>query len=218
MQPGDVILKFNGETIKRWSDLPRIVGETKPGTSADLEVWRKDKTITLPVKVGEIPAEKGGGARRARRLPDVTNALGLGVVDVPAEVQRKLRIKGGVQVKIAEGTAAKAGLQEGDIVLALNDTDVTGAKQFGELVAKLDKGARWACWSVAASRRSGWRCPRPNKVQDRLKCLVAARGAHGAPRFARASRPRAHLVSRAYSGGGVFRPGAERSVPSVPSL
>ena len=70
----------------------------------------------------------------------MTNALGLGVVDVPAEVQRKLRIKGGVQVKIAEGTAAKAGLQEGDIVLALNDTDVTGAKQFGELVAKLDKG------------------------------------------------------------------------------
>ena len=69
----------------------------------------------------------------------MTNALGLGVVDVPAEVQRKLRIKGGVQVKIAEGTAAKAGLQEGDIVLALNDTDVTGAKQFGELVAKLDK-------------------------------------------------------------------------------
>lgn len=141
VQPGDVILKFNGETIKRWSDLPRIVGETKPGTSADLEVWRKDKTITLPVKVGEIPAEKGGGAKKgAAPPPDVTNALGLGVVDVPAEVQRKLRIKGGVQVKIAEGTAAKAGLQEGDIVLALNDTDVTGAKQFGELVAKLDKG------------------------------------------------------------------------------
>ena len=80
-------------------------------------------------------APEGRGAS-----PDVTNALGLGVVDVPAEVQRKLRIKGGVQVKIAEGTAAKAGLQEGDIVLALNDTDVTGAKQFGELVAKLDKG------------------------------------------------------------------------------
>ena len=140
VQPGDVILKFNGETIKRWSDLPRIVGETKPGTSADLEVWRKGKTITLPVKVGEIPAEKGGGAEGRGASPDVTNALGLGVVDVPAEVQRKLRIKGGVQVKIAEGTAAKAGLQEGDIVLALNDTDVTGAKQFGELVAKLDKG------------------------------------------------------------------------------
>ncbi len=142
VQPGDVILKFNGEPIKRWSDLPRIVGETKPGTRADMEVWRKGKNLTLTVKVGEIPTEKAAGASKkgAPPVPEVTNALGLGVVDVPADVQKKLRIKGGVQVKVAEGAAAKAGLQEGDIVLALNDTDVTGAKQFGELVAKLDKG------------------------------------------------------------------------------
>jgi len=142
VQPGDVILKFNGEPIKRWSDLPRIVGETKPGTRADMEVWRKGKNMTLSVKVGEIPTEKAAGASKkgAPPVPEVTNALGLGVVDVPADVQKKLRIKGGVQVKVAEGAAAKAGLQEGDIVLALNDTDVTGAKQFGELVAKLDKG------------------------------------------------------------------------------
>ena len=45
-----------------------------------------------------------------------------------------------MEVEVAEGAAAKAGLQEGDIVLALNDTDVTGAKQFAELVGKLDKG------------------------------------------------------------------------------
>lgn len=140
VQPGDVILKFNNEPIKRWSDLPRIVGETKPGTRADMQVWRKGKSLTLAVKVGEIPTEKAASAeKKAAPVPEVTNALGLGVVDVPADVQKKLRIKGGVQVKAAEGAAGKAGLQEGDIVLALNDTDVTGAKQFGELVAKLDK-------------------------------------------------------------------------------
>ncbi|MGE8617759.1 MAG: Do family serine endopeptidase [Achromobacter spanius] len=140
VQPGDVILKFNNEPIKRWSDLPRIVGETKPGTRADMQVWRKGKSLTLAVKVGEIPTEKAAAAdKKAPPAPEVTNALGLGVVDVPADVQKKLRIKGGVQVKAAEGAAGKAGLQEGDIVLALNDTDVTGAKQFGELVAKLDK-------------------------------------------------------------------------------
>ncbi|MNX57083.1 putative periplasmic serine endoprotease DegP-like precursor [compost metagenome] len=140
VQPGDVILKFNNEPIKRWSDLPRIVGETKPGTRADMQVWRKGKSLTLAVKVGEIPAEKAAAAdKKAAPVPEVTNALGLGVVDVPADVQKKLRIKGGVQVKVAEGAAGKAGLQEGDIVLALNDTDVTGAKQFGEHVAKLDK-------------------------------------------------------------------------------
>ena len=83
---------------------------------------------------------------------------------MPADVQKKLRIKGGVQVKVAEGAAAKAGLQEGDIVLALNDTDVTGAKQFAELVGKLDKGrARWPpCWSIAVrfvSAMSSWSAP-----------------------------------------------------------
>lgn len=140
VQPGDVILKFNKEPIKRWSDLPRIVGETKPGTRADMEIWRKGKSMTLSVKVGEIPTEKVAAAgKKAAPEPEVTNALGLSVIDVPADVQKKLRIKGGVQVKVADGAAGKAGLQEGDIVLALNDTDVTGAKQFGELVAKLDK-------------------------------------------------------------------------------
>ena len=94
-------------------------------------------------------APEGRGAS-----PDVTNALGLGVVDVPAEVQRKLRIKAAMQVKIAEGAAAKAGLQ-GDIVLALNDTDVTGAKQFGELVAKLDK-ARAVGLLVRRGEQTQW--------------------------------------------------------------
>lgn len=141
VQPGDVILRFDKEPITRWSDLPRIVGETKPGTRADLEVWRKGKKTTLSVKVGEIPVDKTiSGKKGATSGPEVTNALGLGVVDVPAEVQKKLRIKGGVQVKAVAGAASKAGLREGDIVLALNDTDVTSAKQFAELVGKLDKG------------------------------------------------------------------------------
>jgi len=156
VQPGDVILKFNNEPIKRWSDLPRIVGETKPGTRADMEVWRKGKSLTLSVKVGEIPTEKAAAAgKKPAPAPEVTNALGLGVVDVPADVQKKLRIKGGVQVKVAEGAAAKAGLQEGDIVLALNDTDVTGAKQFAELVGKLDK-ARAAGLLVRRGDQTQW--------------------------------------------------------------
>ncbi|WMD18020.1 DegQ family serine endoprotease [Achromobacter seleniivolatilans] len=156
VQPGDVILKFNNEPIKRWSDLPRIVGETKPGTKADMEVWRKGKSMTLSVKVGEIPTEKTAAAgKKAAPVPEVTNALGLGVVDVPADTQKKLRIKGGVQVKVAEGAAAKAGLQEGDIVLALNDTDVTGSKQFAELVGKLDKG-RSAGLLVRRGEQTQW--------------------------------------------------------------
>ncbi|AZY48623.1 DegQ family serine endoprotease [Bordetella avium] len=141
VQPGDVILKFNGQTIKRWSDLPRIVGDVKPGTSGKMEVWRKGKPVTLDVKVAELKAEKAASTSRddKEEAPAINNHLGLSVVDVPADTQRKLRIKGGVQVRAVEGVAASAGLQAGDIVLAVNDTDVINAGQFAKVVDKLDK-------------------------------------------------------------------------------
>src|SRR5690606_14102142 len=47
VQPGDVITRFNGQRIERWSDLPRIVGETRPGSKVAMEVWRKGKTVRL---------------------------------------------------------------------------------------------------------------------------------------------------------------------------
>ena len=141
VQPGDVILKCNGEPIKRWSDLPRIVGETKPGTSAKMDVWRKGRNVTLSVKVAELKSDRSAATADEGKQaePTAENHLGLGVVDVPSDTQRKLRIKGGAQVRVAEGAAAQAGLQEGDIVLAVNDTDVTDAAQFNKLVSRLDK-------------------------------------------------------------------------------
>jgi serine protease Do len=145
VQPGDVITNFNGEAIKRWSDLPRIVGDVKPGTSATLQVWRKGKTLKLDVKVGEMPSGKQAASSddedqdTPQKAAPVDNILGLGVVDVPAEQQRKLNIKGGALVSEVKGAAERAGLQEGDIILALNNSDVANAEAFGKLVAKLDK-------------------------------------------------------------------------------
>lgn len=142
VKAGDVIMTFNGESIKRWSDLPRIVGETKPGTRADMEVWRRGKTVTLSVKVGELKSEASNSDAGRQSEPEHSdsNSLGLGVSDVPSDVQRRLGIKGGVQVRTVTGAAEMAGLQPGDIVLAVNNTDVTGAKQFKSLVDKLPKG------------------------------------------------------------------------------
>src|SRR5690606_4972071 len=55
VRSGDVITRFNGRDINQMSDLPRIVVETKPGTRASMEVWRKGRTVSLNVKVGEMP-------------------------------------------------------------------------------------------------------------------------------------------------------------------
>ena len=141
VKAGDVITSFHGESIKRWSDLPRIVGETKPGTRTEMEVWRRGKTVTLSVKVGELTNASASASDKAPAEPEQAgNALGLRMADVPADVQKKLGIKGGAQVRTAEGAAGAAGMQPGDIVLAINNTDITDAEHFNKLADKLPKG------------------------------------------------------------------------------
>ncbi|WP_019936246.1 DegQ family serine endoprotease [Bordetella sp. FB-8] len=144
VQPGDVITAFNGAPVKRWSDLPRMVGDLKPGTTAALQVWRKGKSIKLEVKVIEIQAAKQSGADsqsgdQGKKEPSTDNLLGLGVVDVPADQLNKLSIKGGALVREVTGLSADAGIQPGDIVLAINNTDIADAAAFAKVVAKLDK-------------------------------------------------------------------------------
>ncbi|ARP87337.1 DegQ family serine endoprotease [Bordetella genomosp. 9] len=141
VQPGDVILRFNNKPIARWSDLPRMVGETKPGTVAPLQVWRKGRNVTLSVKVAELPQPKAPATEKSppQKEPASSSALGLTVVPVPTATQSKLKIKGGVMVRSADGQAAQAGIQEGDIVLALGDTDITGPDQYVQAAGKADK-------------------------------------------------------------------------------
>jgi serine protease Do len=138
---GDVITSFNGAEIKRSGDLVRMVGETKPDTQATLEVWRRGRTLTLKVTVGEMPSEpqqtaRGGGSAPQ---PEKTDVLGLAVVNVPEKARKDLGITGGVQVREAREPAAAAGLEPGDIILTVGDTDITDASQFAKVVAKLDK-------------------------------------------------------------------------------
>src|SRR3546814_3124756 len=69
VQSGDVILKFNGKDITHWTDLPRMVGVTKPGTRVPMEVWRKGKVVTLSVKVGELKEPKAGSSSQESPEP-----------------------------------------------------------------------------------------------------------------------------------------------------
>jgi serine protease Do len=139
--PGDVITKFGDKPIGRWSDLPRLVGETKPGTTSTLEVWRKGKPLTLKVTVAELKADKTAAATPAtpKAAEPVTTVLGMEVTPVKEDVQKKLRIKGGVQVTAVAAPASTAGVAEGDIILAVNDTDITTPAQFAKVVAGLDQ-------------------------------------------------------------------------------
>lgn len=141
VQPGDIILKFNGHNVDTATDLPRMVGDTKPGTKATITLWRKGQTREVPVTVAEMQPEKAAKADQKKAptpKPRASNALGVAVSDIPAEQMKSLKLHNGVQVDAVDGPAARVGLQRGDIILRVGDTDITSAKQFEEVTSHLD--------------------------------------------------------------------------------
>jgi serine protease Do len=142
VQPGDIILKFNGQPVEMATDLPRMVGDTKPGTQATITIWRKGQVRDLPITVTEMQPDKVAKAD-AHKAPTpkerASNTLGIAVSDIPADQQKALKLRGsGVQVDDVDGPAARVGLQKGDIILRVGDTDIASAKQFDEVTARLD--------------------------------------------------------------------------------
>ncbi|QJE01503.1 Do family serine endopeptidase [Massilia forsythiae] len=138
---GDIILKFNGADIEKSTDLPRQVGASAVGSRANVSVWRRGSQIELPVTIVELQEEKSPGARPTPKKPapeQAPNALGLHVSDLSAAQKRDLKIDAGVMVDAAEGRAASAGIRQGDMVLQMNNVEITGAAQFNGLVARLD--------------------------------------------------------------------------------
>ncbi|MFC7296997.1 DegQ family serine endoprotease [Herminiimonas aquatilis] len=139
VEAGDVILKFNGAAIERASDLPRMVGSTKPGTRSIVTVWRKGAMRDLSLTITELEPEKvAAKVEKKAKVEQVANTLGLIVSDLNAAQVKELKIDGGVIVESAEGSAARAGLRTGDILLRVNNTDIKDTRQFNALVAKLD--------------------------------------------------------------------------------
>lgn len=141
LEVGDIILRFDGKAIDRASDLPRIVGGTRPGSKVAVQVWRKGSLRDVQITVAETEPDRSARSRQQEQpAPKASvNALGLGVVDLPEERRSQLGVRGGVLVESAEGAAARSGLRQGDIILSIDNQDVSSARQFNEIVAKLDR-------------------------------------------------------------------------------
>ena len=139
---GDIILKFNGQDIEKSTDLPRLVGGAKVGSRASVSVWRRGSQMEVPITIAELRDEEvapKGGQKPKKQAPDQqTNALGLQVSDLTAAQKRDLKVNAGVMVEFAEGRAATAGIRSGDLILQMNNVELTNAAQFNGLVAKLD--------------------------------------------------------------------------------
>ncbi|HEV2612050.1 MAG TPA: DegQ family serine endoprotease [Noviherbaspirillum sp.] len=139
LEAGDIILRFNGTNIEKSSDLPRLVGATKPGTRSTLTLWRKGANRDVTLTVAELEPEKTAKAEeKAVKPPQPANSLGLVVSNLSEAQKKELRLDSGVLVDKVEGTAARAGLRPGDIILRINNTDIKDAQQFSTVVSKLD--------------------------------------------------------------------------------
>jgi serine protease Do len=143
VEAGDVILKFGGVTIEKSVDLPRFVGNTKPGSKSMLTVFRRGATKELSVTVGEFEDEKVVKKPAAKEVkPKVVTASqswGLVVSDLTDAAKKELKIKGGVRVDSATDAAERAGLREGDVISAVANVEVNSVKEFEAVLAKTDK-------------------------------------------------------------------------------
>jgi serine protease Do len=144
IEAGDIIVKWQGRAIERSSDLPRAVGSTKPGTHASIQVWRGGKVKDLSVTVAELvendsTAQSVPAAGEKPKTQGEPNSIGLMVSDLNEARKSELRVRSGVQVEMADGAAGRAGIRSGDVILSINSADITSAKQFNDLVSKLDK-------------------------------------------------------------------------------
>ena len=147
VEAGDVILRFDGKTVTNSSDLPRIVGASKPGTKIAMQVWRKSATRELSVVVGEAPDEKSVAStgKSPKPVEPVVNRLGLIVSELSREQQRELKVSGGLLIDDVRGNTARADLRAGDVILALiargENVEIRSVEQFNKLLGQFDKNA-----------------------------------------------------------------------------
>ncbi|WP_313075564.1 DegQ family serine endoprotease [Melaminivora sp.] len=147
IEAGDIITRFDGKPVEKVADLPRLVGNSKPGTKTAVTVFRRGSTRDVTVTIAEVEPDEKVAARAqgepGRDKPQQPTAaaqqLGLVVADLTAAQEKELKLKGGVRVVSASDAAARAGLREGDVIIALANAEVRNLKDFEAAASKADK-------------------------------------------------------------------------------
>jgi serine protease Do len=128
---GDVILKFDGDPIVDAGQLSARVGVAAPGDKASLDVWRDGKTLTLTATIGNAAESAVADNNTGEGAP---SRLGLSLRPLNPDERQQSGVSGGLVVEEAEGHAAEAGIQPGDVVLSVDGTPVQSVGQLRKLV------------------------------------------------------------------------------------
>ena len=147
VEASDIITRFDGKAVEASSDLPRLVGATRPGSKVEFEVWRKGAARTLSVTVGELQEERIAARDAkpgAKPVEQAANRLGLVVAELSESQKRELKLGHGLVVNDVRPDA-RAELRKGDVLLTFvhkgQHTELKTTDQLNKLLAGLERNA-----------------------------------------------------------------------------
>jgi serine protease Do len=155
IEPGDVIVKFDGKDIKEMRDLPRIVADTPVGKDVTVTIIRKGKEVTKTVKLGRLQdADKQAALTPKKETapeekPAVKKALGLDLANLTDALRKQHKIKDkvkGVLITAVEpdSPAAEKHLAPGMVIAEVQQQPVTSAADLQQRIEKLKKSGKKA--------------------------------------------------------------------------
>jgi serine protease Do len=139
IQVSDVILKFDGKPIATSSDLPRIVANKHPGSKVSVQLWRKGESKEVTLTVGEMQDEKQAATQVGAGSGESVARLGLVLKELTDEQKKELQVNGGLLVEDVKGATAR-GIQRGDVILSIGNTEIRSLEQFNEVIKQIPKG------------------------------------------------------------------------------
>ena len=150
MEPGDVITAFNGKSVRNNNELVTLVTATRPGSTVPVRIVRDGKERTLNLTVDELDLEAEGNQARSRNTnappddPEPTVGFGITLQNITPQIARQLRLdsnNGAVITSVEQGSAAaRAGLNEGDVILRVGRTAVSNRAEAERELARVPSG------------------------------------------------------------------------------
>ena len=146
IEPGDVIVEFNGKPITRSDDLPQLVAGTTPSTTVPLKVIRDGKECTFNVRVEELDLETETTRQADATDPGGDTGAGFGITlnNVTPEIARQFELpantRGAVITEVDPDSPAARVLQPGDVILQVNRKAVTNMTDASAVLRTVPSG------------------------------------------------------------------------------
>ena len=139
IQSGDVLLRINGRAVDLSGDLPAVLGLAQPGDPADIDVWRRGARRAVHIILDDADARDAAKAGNGNTAKEPNGRLGLALRALQPAEQREAGLHGGLVIERVSGAAARAGVQAGDVLLAIDGQPVSTVEQASAVERRVDK-------------------------------------------------------------------------------